>query len=78
MHELKYILGVVLSTDVGMKIHIKSSIHVNYVAIMDFNGSYFFDDDVSLASGSTRLRMFYFTAKYKIVPATWARQCITT
>ena len=46
-HELKYILGVVLRIDVGMRVHINSSLHVNHVDIMGINGSYFLDDHVT-------------------------------
>ena len=62
----------------GMRVHINLSSHVNYVAIMGINGSYFLNDHVMLASGSTRLRMFYAMAKYRTVLAALARCCITT
>ena len=46
-HQLKYILGVVLSIDMGMRVHINSSLHVNHVAIISINELYFLDDHVS-------------------------------
>ena len=77
-YELKYILGVVLNIDMGMRVHINSSLYVNHVDIMGIKGSYFLDDHVSLASGSTRLRMFYATTKYRTILEVWARRSITT
>ena len=46
MHDLKYILGVILSSYVGMSDQITSSLHVNYVTIMGIIVSYFLDDHV--------------------------------
>ena len=46
-HELSIFLGVVLSINVGMRVHNNSSLHENHVIIMSINGSYFLDDHVS-------------------------------
>ena len=62
----------------GMRVHINSSLNVTHVVVMDINGWYFFDDHVSLASASNKLRMFYVIAKYKEILVTWERRCITT
>ena len=49
------ILGVVLSTDVGMRVHINSSLHENHVVIMGRKGSYFLDQSFSqFSSGYIR------------------------
>ena len=48
-------LGVVLRTDVEMRVHINSSLHVDHVYNMRIDVSYFFDDHVRRASGSTKL-----------------------
>ena len=50
-YEIDYDLGIVLSPDVGMRVHMNSSLHVNHASIMGINGSYFVDDHVSWASG---------------------------
>ncbi|MFV1056292.1 hypothetical protein, partial [Klebsiella pneumoniae] len=49
------ILGVVLSTVVGTRVHINSSLHVNHVTNMGIDVSYLLDDHVRRARGSTKL-----------------------
>ena len=51
-----YILGVVLRTDVEMRVHNNSNLQKNNVAIMGMNVSCSLDDHVFKASGSTKLR----------------------
>ena len=55
MNELKYVLGLVLSTDVELRVYINSTLHVNHVATMGIAGSYFLDDHVRGSSGSTKM-----------------------
>ena len=37
-YEIKYIIGVVLSTDLGMRVHFSSSLHIYHEAIWELMG----------------------------------------